>query len=195
MTLRTDLDALLAEAGLIDVDVDEALEDEHVRTSAYLRVVQVAAASHGRDQDRALVATILRDPYENGSRTAVVALVDAIARKMTGPAEFREWADGLLPEIERFEGEGHREFIRRRVDDWLFRLSVEDGHVPTAAELAPVTNWMQRLLAEHSTSAPLLALLAGSGRTRKIRNIAKNRARVTPCACTPSSTTRRITSA
>ncbi|WP_246102881.1 hypothetical protein [Streptomyces piniterrae] len=170
---------LLAEASILDVDVDEAVADEqHARLSAYLRVVSVIASSQSRDRDRdrAIVATILRDPDENGSKTAVVALVDEIAWKVTGPAEFRRWSAELLPEIDQLKTEGFREFIRRRIHDWLFYLSIKDGHVPTPAELAEVTDWMQRFLAEHSTSLAILALVAESANTRKPRNIAKNRA-------------------
>lgn len=178
MTLHTDLAELLAEAGIVDVDVDEAVADDHARTSAYLRVVSATAASQSRDRDRdrAIVATILRDPDAMGAKTAVVALVDEIARKATGPAEFRQWSDELLPEINRFEVEAFREFIVRRIHDWLFHLSVKDGHVPTAAELAEVTDWMQRYLAEGSTSPAVLAVVAEAARTKKTRNIAKNRA-------------------
>ncbi|MEV5975784.1 hypothetical protein [Streptomyces sp. NPDC052114] len=176
MTLHSDVAELLAEAGILDVDVDEAVADEHVRTSAYLRVVSAAASSQSRDRDRAIVATILRDPNEMGAKTAVVALVDEMAWKAAGPAEFRQWADGLLPEIDRLTAEGNREFIRRRIDDWLFHLSVEDGHVPTPAELAEVTDWMQRHLAEWSRSPAVLAVVAESANTKKTRNIAKNRA-------------------
>ena len=176
MTLRTDLAALLADAGIIDVDVDEAVADEHVRSAAYQRVVSVAAAAQSRDGDRGIVATILRDPHEMAARTAVVALVDKIAMNATDAAEFRRWAEEILAETDRFETEGNREFVRRRVRDWLFYLSIKDGRVPDPAELADVTDWMQRLLAEESTSLPVLDLLAGSGSTRKIRNIAKNRA-------------------
>lgn len=176
MTLHSDVAALLAEAGIEDVDVDEAVTDDHLRSSAYQRVVSVIADSPGRDRDRAIVATILRDPDEMAAKTAVVALVDEIAMRASGPAEFREWADGLLPEIDRFEAEGHREFVRRRVHDWLFHLSVKDGHVPTADELAEVTDWMQRHLAEFSKSPDVLAVVAESARTKKTRNIAKNRA-------------------
>ncbi|MEU1470445.1 hypothetical protein ABZ434_19675 [Streptomyces sp. NPDC005761] len=176
MTLRDDLAGLLAGAGIHDVDIDDALADEHVRTSAYRRVVSVAASSPSRAGDRAMVATILRDPHELGSRTAVVALVDAIALKVTGPAGFRQWSAGLLPEIDRLQDEGCRMFVHRRIHDWLFHLSLQDGHVPSADECAKVTNWMQRLVAEESTAPAVLALLAESGSTRKIRNIAKNRA-------------------
>ncbi|WP_189176601.1 hypothetical protein [Streptomyces lasiicapitis] len=176
MTLRSDVAELLAGAGILDVDVDDALADEHVRSSAYQRVVSVTASSRSRDKDRAIVATILRDPHEMGSKTAVVALVDRIAMRVSGPAEFRQWSAELLPEIDQLKAEGCREFIHSRIHDWLFYLSVEDGHVPTPVELAKVTYWMQRVLAEQSTSPEVLALLAGSGCSKKIRNIAKDRA-------------------
>ncbi|MER7174085.1 hypothetical protein [Streptomyces mesophilus] len=176
MTLRSDVAELLAEAAILDVDVEDAVADGHVRSAAYQRVVLVTAASQSRERDRAIVATILRDPDEMASKTAVVALVDHIAMKATGPAGFRQWSAELLPELNRLRTDAFREFIRRRIDDWLFRLTVEEGHVPTPSELAKVTDWMQRVLAERSTSAAVLALLAESGSTRKIRNIAKNRA-------------------
>ncbi|MFE6776483.1 hypothetical protein [Streptomyces sp. NPDC057702] len=176
MTLRSDVAELLAAAGILDVDVDDAVADEHVRSAAYRRVVLATAARRSRDRDRAVVATILRDPIDLVSKSAVVALVDEIARKATGPAGFRRWSAALLPEVDRLGGEGNRAFVRRRVHDWLFVLSVEAGHPPTPAELARVTDWAQHLLARESTSPAVLALLAGSGSTRKIRNIAHHRA-------------------
>ncbi|WP_409240450.1 hypothetical protein [Streptomyces sp. PA5.6] len=175
-SLHSDVAALLAEAGITDVDVDEAVADDHVRTAAYLRVVSAVAASPGRDRDRWVVATILRDPDESGAKTAVVALVDKIASEASGPDEFRQWADEVLPEIERLPAGGNRDFIRRRIDDWLLYLTVKDGHVPTPDELAGVTDWMQRELAEWSRSPAVLAVVAESARTKKTRNIAKNRA-------------------
>lgn len=175
MTLRTDLTELLADAGIVDVDIDEAIEDGHVRSLAYRRIVSVVAASRHRDRDRAVVARILRDPEEIKSKTAVVALVDKIAMKSTDPDAFRQWSTGLMPEMGRLT-EGNRAFIRQRIHDWLFYLSIEDGQVPEPAQLAEVTDWMQRKLAEGSTSLPVLALLAESGSTKKIRNVAKNRA-------------------
>lgn len=175
MTLRRDVAELLAGAGIVDVAIDDAVADEHVRSSAYQRVVSVTASSRSRDRDRKIVATILRDPNELGSKTAVVALVDAIAVKVTGPAEFRQWSAELLPELDQLPAEGHRQFIRHRIHDWLFYLSIKDGHLPTPAELAEVSNWMQRVLAEKATSPAVLALLAESANTKKTRNIAKNR--------------------
>ncbi|MFJ2739419.1 hypothetical protein ACIO3O_07100 [Streptomyces sp. NPDC087440] len=176
MSLGSDLESLLAEAALLDVDVDAAVADEHVRMAAYHCVIAVLVASTSRDRDRAVVATLLRDPREALAKTAVVALVDGVAAKGDGLTEFREWAGQLQPEIEGFRAEGHRTFIRRRIGDWDFLLSVEGGHAPTPAELAEVSDWMQRLLARDSTSPPVLALLAASARTRKVRNVARDRA-------------------
>ncbi|MBC9715023.1 hypothetical protein H9Y04_20955 [Streptomyces sp. TRM66268-LWL] len=175
--LHADVAELLAGAGIVDVDVDQAVADEHVRARAYQRVVLVAAASQSRDGDRATVAAMLRDPLESVAKTAVVALVDAVARQATCRAEFGQWSAELLPEVGRLGTAAHREFIRRRIDDWLFHLSVEAGHVPTPAELAQVTDWMQRVLAKGSTSPAVLALIADSGNRKKTRNIARNRAR------------------
>ncbi|MEU6043765.1 hypothetical protein [Streptomyces griseus] len=184
MTLRSDVAELLAGAGILDVDIDEAVADEHVRSSAYRRIVSATVSSRnrdgsgaqGRDRDRATVATILRDPVEIVAKTAVVDFVDRMATRVTGPDEFRRWSAGLMPEIDRLTTDGHRDFIRRRVRDWLLYLSVEEGMAPASAELAKATNWMQRVLAEGTTSSAVLAQLAESGNTRKIRNIARNRA-------------------
>ncbi|MFI7010310.1 hypothetical protein [Streptomyces sp. NPDC050145] len=185
MTLRTDVAALLAEAGIrdldlddldLDVDVDGSGAGWHARSAAYQRVVAAIAASGNRDRDRALVAILVRELDGMAAKTAVVALVDAVAPDAAGPAEFRRWAAGVLPETDRLGAEGHGAFVRGRVHDWLVRLSVRDGHVPAADELAGVTNWVQRVLAEEAMSPAVLALLAESARHRKTRNIARNRA-------------------
>lgn len=177
MTLRADLITLLADASIIDVDVNEAVADEHLRSSTYQRIVSVVAASGGRDGDRAIVSAMVRDPIEMVARTAVVDLVDKVAMRTTRRREFeRWWSTQLLPELGRLQAEGNRQFIRRRVQDWMCYLSIREGHVPTPVELAGVTDWMQRRIAAESTALPVLALLAEFGGTKKIRNIAKNRA-------------------
>lgn len=177
MTLRADLAALVAEAGLPDADVEGAVADEHVRWRLYVDVIEAVTAAPRRGGDRAIAAAILRDPEELVSKAAVVRLVDNVAAGAAGPAEFQRWAAELAPEIRRFAAEGHRAFVHRRIRDWTVRLAIESGRTPDAAELADTTPWMQRVLAEESTSSPVLAVLAESGRTRKIRNIARDRAR------------------
>ncbi|MDQ3786875.1 MAG: hypothetical protein M3422_06485 [Actinomycetota bacterium] len=155
---------------MTDVDLDVAVADEHVRWAVYRRVI----ASLTADSEHTAVAAILRDPADLVARSAVVELVDTRAMQATDPAAFQEWAAGLdLGDLAAV----HQEFVRGRVHDWTVYLAVENGHTPTAAEIDGVTNRMQRLLAEHSTSQAVLAVLAETGRTRKIRNIAANRIR------------------
>jgi hypothetical protein len=151
-----------------------AIEDEHERWAAYRQVIASVAAAEDRTGDRALVATILRDPADLVAKSAVVELVDAIALKTTDPAEFRRWTSGLAPELDRL-ADAHREFVWQRVRDWTLHLTIETGHAPTAEELNAATNFMQRFLADRSTSRATLDLLGEMGRTKKIRNIAKNR--------------------
>jgi hypothetical protein len=176
MTLRADLTALLADAGIVDVDIDQAVEDEHVRSSAYRKVLAVVAAAQRRDNDRAVVSVILRDPEGLVSKSAVVELVDRIAMKTADPADFRQWAAGLMPEMEQLTADGHRRFLHRRIHDWTVYLTVMTGGAPATAEMAGVTDWMQRRIATESTSLPVLTVLTEIGSTKKIRNIARNRA-------------------
>jgi hypothetical protein len=177
ISLRADLTALLADAGIVDVDIDEAVADGHVRSSAYHKVLAVVVAGRQHDDVCAAAATILRDPDESVSKTAVVELVDRIAMKADDPNEFRQWAAGLIPIVDRLTTEGHRRFLHRRIHDWTISLTIEAGSTPTATELASITDWMQRLLADESTSLPVLTMLAETGSTRKIRIVARNRAR------------------
>jgi hypothetical protein len=151
-----------------------AVEDEHERWAAYRQVIAAAAADDDRSGDRALVAAFLRDPVDLVAKSAIVELVDAIAMKTTDPAEFRRWTSELAPELDRL-ADGHREFVWQRVRDWSLYLAIETGHDPTTTELNEATHFMQRFLADRSTSRAALDMLGEMGRTKKIRNIAKNR--------------------
>lgn len=148
------------------------MPDEHDRWAAYRSMI--AALADDRSGDRALVAAFLRDPVDLVAKSAIVELVDTVAMRATDPATFRRWAADLAPELDRL-AEGHREFVLRRVEDWSLYLAIETGHTPTTTELNAATNFMQRRLAERSMSRPTLTALGEMGRTRKIRNIAKNR--------------------
>lgn len=176
VALRADVAAVVADAGMLGVDVDGAVEDEHVRVRVYCEAVAAVAASGRPDAGRRIVALILRDPVSSVAKTAVVQLVDEVAKRAGDPGGFQRWAAGLLPELRRLEADGHREFVRRRVHDWSVYLAVEEGRAPSSAELAGTTPWMQRMLAERTAFLPVLELLAESGGTRKVRNIARQRA-------------------
>ncbi|MER7699221.1 MULTISPECIES: hypothetical protein [unclassified Streptomyces] len=57
----------------------------------------MTASSQSRD--RVIVAVVLRGPVGVVSKSAVVAFVDGMAMKASGPAEFRQWPAGLLPAL------------------------------------------------------------------------------------------------
>lgn len=175
MTLRSDLTTLFADAGLVDVDIDKAIQDEHVRLSYYHKVLAAIVAEQRRDNDRAVVAMILRDHDGSVTKTAVVELVDGIAMKTRNPTDFRRWAAELMPEIDQLM-DGYRQFLHRRIQDWTIYLLIVTGYIPTAVEMAGATDWMQRRIASESTSLPVLAILTEIGSTRRIRNIARDRA-------------------
>ena len=174
-TLWADLATLFGEAGIHDIDLERAVADEHVRLAGYLDVIAVVTADRCRDRDRAIVACIMRDPYGSAAKTAVVALIDAVAQTMDEPDDFRGWTAGLVPEVDRL-ATPHRTFVHRRIHDWTTYLTMAAGHtVLSAAELATLTDWMQRRIATESSSPVVLTLVADAGSTRKIRNIARSR--------------------
>lgn len=172
-TLRADLTALFEAAGLADVEVGAAAEDEHVRSAAYRRVIAAGEVADPRE----LAAVLVRDPEPLTAKTAVVELVDRVAGESADPAEFRRRAAGIVAEADRLASAKDREFVRQRVRDWELWLATENGQVPDAADLAAASDWMQRRLADFSASPQMLALLAEHGRTEKIRNTAANKAK------------------
>jgi len=173
---RADLAALPAATDVTDVDLDEAMVDEHVRSSAYRKVVAVVAEGPRGDIDEIVVRASLRDPVNVVAKSAVVALIDAVAPTMSGPTEFERWAASLGPELDHLSTSTERDFVRLRIHDWTVYLAIAAGDTPTVSNLAATTNWMQHLLASESTSPAILTMLAESGNTRKIRNTAQNRA-------------------
>lgn len=173
--LRANLIELLTAVGIVDVDVDSLVADEHHRSVVYQRVVTVMVESRARECDRAIVACILREPVGTVAKTAVVALVDGVAATITEPAEFRQWAAGVLAEVELRGADIDGGFLRSRVRDWTLYLAIRTGQLPTSLELCEATAWMQRRIAEESPTAPVLAILSECGSSRKIRNIARNR--------------------
>ncbi|GAA2998300.1 hypothetical protein [Actinokineospora diospyrosa] len=173
---RADLAALLAAADVTDVDIDAAMADEHVRSSAYRQVVSAVAEGPRGDLDEIVVRVFLRDPVNVVAKSAVVAFIDAVAPTFSDSAGFERWAAALAPEFEHLATPTEREFVRHRIHDWTTYLAIASGEIPAAADLATTSNWMQSLLASESTSLPVLAALAESGSTKKIRNAAQNRA-------------------
>jgi hypothetical protein len=177
VTLRADLASWFAAAGIADVDLDQAVDDEHLRISGYLRVISAVTATPDHDRTQALAAALARDPDQSAARTTIVDLVDTIAAQTHDPSDFQLAVSGILAEAQRLEPESNRQFIRNRVAGWSLHHKVMAGHIPSQTELAAATAWAQRLIAQDCTSVAALAALAEYGSTRKIRSIASNHAR------------------
>lgn len=170
--MRADLAALFDAAGLTDVDLDATVADEHARSAAYRRVIAAAVAPNPRD----LAAVLARDPEPLTAKTALADLVDHLAKTATDSSEFRQRAAEIAAETEQLAPARDRQFLRQRVLDWELWLATENGQTPSAASLSSASDWMQRRLADFSSSQQVLALLGEHGRTKKIRNTAANRA-------------------
>ncbi|MGW4398485.1 hypothetical protein ACWEHA_24660 [Amycolatopsis nivea] len=166
-TLRADLTALFEAAELIDVEVDAAIADEHIRSAAYRRVIAA-----DRTDPRELAAVLARDPEPLTAKTAIVNLLDHIAEKTADPTKFQHQAADIVTEAGRLTPPNDRAFVRQRVRDWQLWLDTENGQLPDVAALSTASDWMQRRLADFSASPQTLALLAKHARTKKTRNTA-----------------------
>ncbi|MFF4382528.1 hypothetical protein [Kitasatospora sp. NPDC001547] len=141
--------------------------DEHVRFARYRR----AFAEVAPEDAAGLAARVLTDPETSMASCAVCEYLDRRAAELlTGPgfpAWHREMAGATASDP----------FAVRCLRDWaLLRAIVLDE--PWAEErLLTAGNRLQARLAEESAARQVLSLLAASGRTRRVRNIAASRLR------------------
>ncbi|GAA1184897.1 hypothetical protein F4556_006194 [Kitasatospora gansuensis] len=143
------------------------LPDEHARYAAYL-----AAFAAVRPEDEfALVATVLRDPDQSMAESAVIEHIGHRAAALHAGPAFGAWAEQMAAAVDRYP------FAHRRIQEWSLWSAVALDTPWDAATLAEASNWLQLRVAETVASREALAVLAESGRTRRIRNIATSRSR------------------
>jgi hypothetical protein len=143
--------------------------DEHQRFAHYLQ--QLAAVREADETD--LVATVLRDPDATMAQSAVARhLDDRAAHLLPLPGRrFEDWARAMATEI------SDRDFLTRRLHEWTLLRSITVGEPWTSEEVAAASDWFQRKATETVTSRAVLTLLAGAGRTRRVRAAAGRRLR------------------
>ncbi|MFF2956712.1 hypothetical protein ACFVVU_35880 [Kitasatospora sp. NPDC057965] len=139
--------------------------DEHVRFARYRRAFDEVAPVDAV----ALVARVLTDPDKGMANSAVCEYLDRRAAELLAdpgyPSWYLEMADAVVVD----------DFSARRLDEWtLLRAMTLDEPWDTKSLLA-ASNWLQLRTAEKSSAVTVLEVLAESGRTRRIRNIAKSR--------------------
>ncbi|MEU6642426.1 hypothetical protein ABZ863_07730 [Saccharomonospora sp. NPDC046836] len=146
------------------------LADEHLRYQFYLDALAATSAA----EERVVLTAVLGDNDKVMSEAAVTKHVDRTAGAMGSSSAFTEWARGLS---DVFDGV---DFTRRRVAEWTLFLRAAEGITPSADDIAAATDWLQRKLATEVSSRDTLELLSSVGRTKRVRNIAADRARKAP---------------
>jgi hypothetical protein len=133
--------------------------DEHRRFTQYLHDLAVV-----RDEDEAdLIATILCDPDATMAQSAVVRHLDIRAMHLLSDQRFTDWTRAMATMI------GEHEFVSQRLREWTLLRSITMGQPWTEEDITTASDWFQRQAVQTVTSPDVLTLLAGKGRTRRVR--------------------------
>ncbi|GHF67760.1 hypothetical protein GCM10018790_52170 [Kitasatospora xanthocidica] len=141
--------------------------DEHVRFARYRREFAEVAP----EDAVALVRRVLGDPDRAMAGSAVCEHLDRRAAELLTDPGFPDWHRELAGVV-AVDG-----FAARRLADWALARAMELDEPWEAEQLLSASNWLQLRTAERGSSAAALTVLAGGGRTRRIRNVAADRLR------------------
>ncbi|MGE7383900.1 hypothetical protein ACQKM2_00170 [Streptomyces sp. NPDC004126] len=147
---------------------EEAVAADRWRYARHLDRLAAAVVA-GAAGEAAVVAEVLRDRDPVMAQSAVVTHLDRRAVRLRPGAAFQDWARALHRVLD-----GHA-FPDRRLREWTLLKAVEAGAGWSRAELAAASDWCQRTAAQSPAPDEALALLAASGRTRRVRNTAARR--------------------
>ncbi|MFC8450829.1 hypothetical protein [Kitasatospora sp. NPDC057223] len=154
-------------SGLDPAEVQASITDEHTRYDLYRRALRADAP----EAEERILGIVLRDPDRGMAESALVDHVDRLAAGLDGS---RPFAERVGPVREAAAGFG---FLQRRISEWELLKQSAEHPGECAPEILHASHWLQRKLAAESPSAAVLQALAEDGRTRKIRNIARDRGR------------------
>ncbi|WP_220135834.1 hypothetical protein [Nocardia gipuzkoensis] len=118
-----------------------------------------------------MISAVLGDPDKAMAQAAVVGHIDRRAAILLTEPGFHDWARTVAQTI------GEREFVARRLREWALLRSISTGEEWTADQVRGASDWFQRKAVEIATSPTVLTLLAGQGRTRRVRAAAARRNR------------------
>lgn len=141
--------------------------DEHRRYFRYLR----ALAAVSDDDETTLVTGILQDPDQAMAESAVARHIDDRARQLMTYERFPGWVHTMTGVI------GERDFLIRRLTEWTLLAAIAQDKPWAAAQVTAASDWFQRKAVEVLTSPEILGLLAGQGRTRRVRAAASQQLR------------------
>lgn len=148
--------------GVEDVDVEAGVHDEHTRYQVYLRALENTTPQDDGD----LIARVLEDPDRVMAESVVAKHMDRVG---ASGWDLDAWADVVRPIL------AGREFLERRLSEWLLYRDLVDAEVASQDQLHDASDWLQRRLVEGSVSRAVLEALAEVGRTKRVRNTAKSK--------------------
>ncbi|MFJ3879008.1 hypothetical protein ACIPW5_16250 [Streptomyces sp. NPDC090077] len=147
---------------------EQAVAADRSRYARHLDRLAAAGAA-GAAAEAVVVAEVLRDRDPVMAQSAVVTHLDRRAVRLRPGAAYQDWARALRGALV-----GHP-FPARRLGEWTLLKAVEAGGEWSRTELAAASDWCQRTAALSPAPDEALALLAASGRTRRVRNDAARR--------------------
>jgi hypothetical protein len=140
--------------------------DDPADGHARFHQLRAAVRDSGPDDDPALLA----EPDRIMAESVLTSLVDNRAERLRSATSFAAWAEPVLDAV------GAHGFIARRVQEWGLFKALQSGESVDREALTAASNWLQRKVVEEADSAAVLAALGETGRTKRIRNLAKTRA-------------------
>lgn len=167
MSLQTDIAKILKTTGDSTTDIDQLVQDEHARYQLYLEALALSSPM----EERELIATILRDPDSVMAQAAIVAHVDRRASFPSSRQSFSAWAEQIADLV------CQHSFLLRRIKEWVLFKAIQAGETDGIESLGDASDWLQRKLSEEATSRAVLEKLAKVGRTKRVRNVARSKAR------------------
>ncbi|MQY13755.1 hypothetical protein SRB5_39070 [Streptomyces sp. RB5] len=140
--------------------------DEHVRFWAYQEALRGVA---DLEDEVRLVGRILADP-DQGMATGTISwhLSKRVPEVVDRP-DFGDWLRAMAEAVREYP------WLTQRLDEWMLARAIAVGEPWEPAALADAAQWVQRMVAETFDVPEALAVLAESGRSKKIRNIAGSR--------------------
>lgn len=166
MTLRQDLEEVLAISQVEAADLEALLADPQARHQVYLTALAVAPET----RESALVALVLGDPDRVMAESVMVSYVDSQASRLRSAGSFEAWAAGIARLVDE------QSFLARRIREWQLFKHLMDGGNADPETLAASSNWLQHKVVDEASSAAILTVLGEVGRTKRVRNLAKTRA-------------------
>lgn len=140
---------------------------EHLRYAHYLQALDAVAEPEEAD----LVTAVLRDQDVAMAQGAVVHHLDRRAYQLLTDTEFTAWSHLMASAIV------DRDYLSRRLREWTLLRTIAMNEPWAGEELVAASDWFQRTAttARITTSSDALGLLAGRGRTRRVRNAGSRR--------------------